>query len=677
MSILRGRKRGIDLVSALPPGVGLRRAGKFLLIYSSALTLGLWLAFEVRFDLDLPPEQGKYLFPIMAGVVPLQLFFLYAFHQFHLLPAYFGIPAMMRMVWAMFWSGATLALVRWRFGLGYALPFGVILIDMLLGLLLLSSMCYVWRLYRLDHFSRLLGLRRDGRHRKRRVAIIGAGNAGLLLAQELRTDPKSGLEPVAFFDDDPSKWGAHALDIPVLGPPELLANGVAQSYQMDELILSIPSARATRIKEILELIRRSGLEYKTVPSLAELAVGKFCVSHLRNVQIEDLLGREPVRLQREEIRSLLAGRRVMVTGAGGSIGSELSRQAASYGAAELLLVERSEVQLFAVEQDLIRAGYSRGIRPLVADILDERRMRHIFETHLPELVFHAAAHKHVPMMESQPDEAIQNNVFGTAQVAKLSIEHGVERFVLISTDKAINPTSVMGASKRLAEMVLQDLQARNHTPTRLMAVRFGNVLGSSGSVVPLFKEQIAAGGPVTVTHPLMTRYFMTIPEAVGLVLQSTVEGNGGEIFVLDMGEPVRIVDLAKQMIQLYGFEPGKDIQVAFIGTRPGEKLFEEISYSEESVSRTTHPKIMRLRGNPPERETLAANLELLQSGLNSSNAQELKILLNVAVPEYQQQEIRSPNKPNQPEPVLVGKLWSRVIPARTHRAPSEGRRPAQ
>lgn len=635
MSSLACSNPELDRVSPLPYGVSLRRIGRFFLIYSTALTASLLLAYAIRFDLWVPPEEARYIPMILAGVVPIQLIFLYAFHQFHLLPAYFGIPALLRMGGALGCSGLFLAAARWWWHLGYALPFGVILLDALLGLVFLSGLCYLWRLYRHSHWAVLFLGFASKRDRRKRVGIIGAGHAGLSLAQELQSNPRLGLHPVAFFDDDPGKWRARAWDIPVVGSPELLAKGIARSYQIDELILSMPSAPAIRINQIIEVIRRAGLDYKTVPSLGEMAVGKYKVSHLRTVQIEDLLGREPVQLQAEEIRKLLAGRRVMVTGAGGSIGSELCRQVASHDPSQLLLVERSEVQLFVVEQELLRRGHRNLVRALIADVLDERRLRHIFEVFKPEIIFHAAAHKHVPMMESQPEEAIKNNTFGTALLARLAEEFGVERFVLISTDKAINPTSVMGATKRLAEMLLQDLMARNHTSTRFTAVRFGNVLGSSGSVVPLFREQIAAGGPVTVTHPQMTRYFMTIPEAVGLVLQSTVLGQGGEIFVLDMGKPVRILDLAKQMIELCGFEPGKDIRIEFSGVRPGEKLFEEISYSLESVSPTAHPKIMRLRGAPPDSESLNENLELLQSALDAANPEQLKRLLKIAVPEYQ------------------------------------------
>jgi FlaA1/EpsC-like NDP-sugar epimerase len=638
-------------VSPLPHLVSLRRIGRFFVIYSTALTLSLLLAYAIRFDMWVPQEEAKYIPMILAGVVPIQLLFLYAFHQFDLLPAYFGIPALLRMAGALGCSGLLLTAARLRWHLGYALPFGVILLDGLLGLFFLSSLCYLWRLYRHSHWAVLFLGFQSKRDRRRRVGIIGAGHAGLSLAQELQSNPRLGLHPVAFFDDDPCKWHARAWDIPVVGSPDLLAKGIARAYQIDEIILSMPSAPAIRINQIIEIIRDVGLDYKTVPSLGEMAVGKYKVSNLRTVQIEDLLGREPVQLQAEEIRKLVAGRRVMVTGAGGSIGSELSRQVATHCPTELLLVERSEVQLFAIEQELIRRGHGNIARALVADVLDESRLRRIFEVHGPGIIFHAAAHKHVPMMESQPEEAIKNNTFGTALVARLAQEYGVERFVLISTDKAINPTSVMGATKRLAEMLLQDLVARNHTSTRFMAVRFGNVLGSSGSVVPLFKDQIAAGGPVTVTHPKMTRYFMTIPEAVGLVLQSTVLGQGGEIFVLDMGKPVRILDLARQMIELCGFEPGKDIRIEFTGMRPGEKLFEEISYSLESVNPTAHAKIMLLRGAPPDSELLKENLESLEHALAAANPEQLKRLLKVAVPEYQASvpvEKRSPPSPISP-----------------------------
>jgi FlaA1/EpsC-like NDP-sugar epimerase len=340
-------------------------------------------------------------------------------------------------------------------------------------------------------------------------------------------------------------------------------------------------------------------------------------------------------LETENIRLALQHRVVLVTGAGGSIGSELCRQIAAYKHKLLLLVDRSEPNLFQIEQELIRLEHGQKIISLVGDILDRARMREIFARFRPELVFHAAAHKHVPMMEHQPGEAIQNNSLGTAQLADLALEYGVDRFTLISTDKAINPTSVMGATKRMAEIYVQALHAAHAGRTRFMAVRFGNVLGSSGSVIPVFHRQIAEGGPVKVTHPDMTRYFMTIPEASMLVLQSAAQGTGGEIFILDMGRPVKIVDLARQMIELSGLKPDEDIQIEFTGIRPGEKLFEEVTRQGEHFAATTHPKIFRFLSQPEELARVRQNLQNLRDNLHHLEGKALKLMLQAALPEYQ------------------------------------------
>jgi FlaA1/EpsC-like NDP-sugar epimerase len=325
----------------------------------------------------------------------------------------------------------------------------------------------------------------------------------------------------------------------------------------------------------------------------------------------------------------------MVTGAGGSIGSELARQIAVFNPSQLLLVDRSEPALFVIEQELLGAGYGATVTPVVADIADVPRMQRLLSHYSPGLIFHAAAHKHVPMMERHPGEAIKNNAVGTARLAELALQHGVERFILISTDKAINPTSVMGATKRLAEMYLQALSADYSHCTKFMAVRFGNVLGSSGSVIPIFKKQIARGGPVTVTHPEMKRYFMTIPEAAGLVIQTAVLGQGGEVFVLDMGEPVKIVDLARQLIQLSGLRPEVDIPIEFVGLRPGEKLFEELSYPAESYSPTSHPKIMRFTHDPQPLSRVRAALDSLEREAHSAAPERMRRLLRLVVPEYE------------------------------------------
>jgi FlaA1/EpsC-like NDP-sugar epimerase len=361
------------------------------------------------------------------------------------------------------------------------------------------------------------------------------------------------------------------------------------------------------------------------------------VSALRAVEISDLLGRATVDIDDANVERILAGRVVLVTGAGGSIGSELCRQIAAFGPAKLVLVERSEPHLFAIEQELLEAEHPTTIVPLVSDILELARMEQIFREHKPEAVFHAAAHKHVPLMEGQPTEAVKNNSIGTAQLATLAAHHQVGRFVLVSTDKAINPTSVMGASKRLAEMFLQALHASadHGTGTKFMAVRFGNVLGSSGSVVPIFSKQIAAGGPVKVTHPEVTRYFMTIPEASRLVLQSAAQGHGGEIFVLDMGKPIKIIDLARQMIELSGYVPEVDIEISITGLRPGEKLFEELSHVGENLKATNHPKIMRFVAEPLPLTFMRTAMDEFIRCINQAPSRKVKEMLQALIPEYQ------------------------------------------
>jgi FlaA1/EpsC-like NDP-sugar epimerase len=408
---------------------------------------------------------------------------------------------------------------------------------------------------------------------------------------------------------------------------------------------------------LVKIIQKSRLKFTTVPSLDQLATGKV-LSQLREVNIEDLLGRETVELEKHTIRGYLENRVVMVTGAGGSIGQELCRQIADFQPLQILLVEQCEVQLFQIEQELIELGHGPIIQPLIADILDRPRMEQIFNQFCPSVVFHAAAHKHVPMMERQPVEAIKNNTLGSAQLAEMASEHGIERFVMISTDKAINPTNVMGATKRLAELFVQALQNSGSNCTKFMAVRFGNVLGSSGSVIPTFKRQIAAGGPVKVTHPEVTRFFMTIPEAVGLVLQSGAQGLGGEIFILDMGQPIKVADLARQLIELSGLRPDEDIAIQYVGLRPGEKLYEELRHHAEDLAPTQHPKILRLQSEPLSFEKIQKRLRELQGCLHTLPANELKILLKQEIPEYQPQ-LSLPVEADAPEMPARGRTPAR------------------
>ncbi|HVV70935.1 MAG TPA: nucleoside-diphosphate sugar epimerase/dehydratase, partial [Verrucomicrobiae bacterium] len=566
---------------------------------------------------------------VLLWLVPMQLGLLTLFYQLRTALGFFSTPDLVRIFQALTISAAIEGLVWTCLGAGFAPPRGVIILDLLLALVGLSALRLAFRSVRESGTKPKV---RAGLQ-KRRVGIIGAGDAGAVLAHELALKPGYGLAPVAFFDDDRHKWNLRVHDIPVLGPPEALLE-VASSFGIEEVIIAMPSAPARRVGELVGLLRRARLPCKTIPSLDQLALGQVRVSQLRDVEVQDLLGRDRVEVEARNIRQVLEDRVVLVTGAGGSIGSELCRQIAACSPSRLLLVERSEPLLFQIEQELVRLGHKARVVPVVADILDLPRMRHIFSSYQPELIFHAAAHKHVPMMESQPSEAIQNNSLGTADLADLALEFGVERFILISSDKAINPTSVMGATKRLAEMYIQALSAACPERTKFIAVRFGNVLGSSGSVVPLFQRQIAEGGPITITHPEMTRFFMTIPEACMLVLQSAAQGNGGEIFVLDMGKPVKIVDLARQMIELSGLRAGEDIHIEFVGVRPGEKLFEELVRDGEDFVPTTHPKILRFVSPPSYLPRLRITLRRLRANLYQLRPEEAKIALRRAIPEY-------------------------------------------
>jgi len=419
----------------------------------------------------------------------------------------------------------------------------------------------------------------------------------------------------------------------VVGPPESIP-GAQRELGFEEVIIAMPSAAPKRLTELVSFLQQSRIKYVTIPGIDQLTAGSVNISQVRPVRIEDLLGRDPTNLQLDKIQNVLRDEVVMVTGAGGSIGSELCRQIAAFHPARLLLVEQCEVQLFQIQQELIRFGHGGIIQALIADIADQPRMKGILTQHRPAVIFHAAAHKHVLMMELQPGEALKNNTLGTATLADLALECGVERFLMISTDKAVNPTSVMGASKRLAELYLQALSQRHPNRSRFVAVRFGNVLGSSGSVIPIFEKQIAEGGPVTVTDPEVVRYFMTIPEAVGLVLQSCAQGTGGEVFILDLGKPVKILDLARQMIRLSGFEPDRDIKIEFVGLRPGEKLFEELRHFQANSADTAHPRIKRLTAAPESLEKLRADFTRFEGDLHTATAEQIRTMIAALLPEY-------------------------------------------
>jgi FlaA1/EpsC-like NDP-sugar epimerase len=651
----------------------LRRAILLALIYSVIAGASFYLAYEIRFEFFLPEEQQQGRLRLLPAVICIKLVALVAARQLGSVMTYFSVPDLARLLWAMLASSVVVLVPRLAGWSDYAVPRGVLLTDFMLCFGGLCAGRLAMRMYR----ERLSGAIRagDGMHRQvQLLAIIGAGDAGASLAREFINSPSRGFRPVMFFDDDVTKHGKLVHGVEVVGRAEAIAK-VKGVELLAKAVIAMPSASAKRIREIVAVMTKQGIKVETLPSMEELASGRVKASRIRPVEVQDLLGREAVDLDSAGIRHAMEAKVVMVTGAGGSIGAELCRQIVALNPKRLLMLEQSEGALFLVEQELNEQGFGGVIVPLVADVLDRPRIEHIFGRYQPQVVFHAAAHKHVFMMERQPAEAIHNNAVGTRQLAEIAGAHGAEGFVLISTDKAINPTNVMGATKRLAELQLLAMAAQqavdyrprtanygrrstdhglaagapagqmggssdyqiigasspNSRSTKFMAVRFGNVLGSSGSVIPIFKRQIANGGPVTVTHPDVTRYFMTIPEAVGLVLQSFVQGKGGEIFVLDMGQPVKIVDLAKQMIELSGYRVGEDIEIVFSGMKPGEKLFEELQHHTEAYAPTVHPRIMQFRSKATfDPETMRE----LEQQLHSLDSNQLKSALKKLVPEY-------------------------------------------
>ncbi len=466
---------------------------------------------------------------------------------------------------------------------------------------------------------------------KKNVIVAGAGDAGALILKEIQKHTELGIRVYGLVDDDRDKLGRELYGAKVLGTTEDLPK-LLETHAIDEVIIAMPSAPGTAVRRIVNACKEESVKTTILPALFEIVSGNVSVNQLRNVELEDLLRREPIRIASGEIAAYLENKRVLVTGGAGSIGSEICRQVARFKPEFIAVFDNSENNLYRLELEMNQRYPDIRFVPLIGSIQDQARVAQVFVQLRPHVVFHAAAHKHVPMMEHNPCEAVKNNIFGTRTVAQAADRYKVERFVLISTDKAVNPTNVMGATKRAAEMVLQYMN--EHSATRFMAVRFGNVLGSDGSVVPLFKRQIAAGGPVTVTHPEVTRYFMTIPEACQLVLQAGAIGEGGEVLLLDMGEPTKIKDLAEDLIRFSGFEPGRDIEIEYIGLRPGEKLFEELLLDEENTTATRHEKIFIANLAHYDMGKLAAILAELERAGKSGNEEHVRLILQELVTTY-------------------------------------------
>lgn len=631
------------LVSPLPKGtikLNVQRNHLFqVLIDIVAINLAWFAALVLRFDGRIPSTYLRNWLAIALVVTVIRIGFFLAFRLYNSLWSYSSVPEFFLVIKAV--SASTI--VIWFFALmaqdlgwlPFPTPKAIGIIDWFINILLLGSLRFAIRIRREWVITRLNAQNTVKKH----LLIIGAGEAGSTIIKEINRSLSANYLPIGFIDDDPRKKGHRLHGIPVLGTRQDIPRLIKQ-YEVEEVIIALPSASRQVIREIIGVCQPEAVHILMVPSVAEILNGTVSLKQLRDVEIADLLGREPVKIDLAEIAGYLHGERVLITGAGGSIGSEICRQVAKFAPEVMLLLGRGENSIYEIDQELRNNAPEVPRIPIIADIRDRDKMARIFEEYAPTVVFHAAAHKHVPLMENEPDEAIKNNVFGTKNLVEMADRFQCKRFVLISTDKAVNPTSVMGATKRVAELILQDYSRRSKT--KFMAVRFGNVLGSRGSIIPLFRNQILRGGPVTITDPEMTRFFMTIPEAAQLVIQAGALGHGGEIFILDMGEPVKILDLARELIRLSGLIPDKDIKIEFTGIRPGEKLYEEILTRDEGVRVTKHERIYTTQVCGVEPGYLAEHLESLRANLGET-ADAIKTLLQQIAAEYQPWSAQKPS----------------------------------
>ncbi|MHC4721908.1 MAG: polysaccharide biosynthesis protein [Planctomycetota bacterium] len=632
-------KNMAEIPNSAMEGILRFRRPLIVLVHILAFATSLMLSFLLITNMQLRRQWLFYQYPILLlCVLPIKLLIFGLFKQYRGWWRYVGISDLIQIVRASLVS--TLIIVAlWytmlqvdvvRRSLPQSLATltgmsqGVLMLDLFTTIMILAGLRMLVRMYHEEFLAETSG-------GLKRFLIVGAGDAGEGLLREIMRMKIEQYDVVGFIDDDVAKQGISIHGISVLGTTEQLPQ-VCQKQKIDEIAIALPSATHKELRRVVQICQGTKIRFRTVPSITDIASGKFKVSQIRDVDIDDLLGRDVVQLDLDLIEKFLKDKVILVTGAGGSIGSEMCRQVCNFGPKQLLLVEQAENPLFYIDRELGDGFPEVAIKALVCNITNKARVEQIFEKYHPEVVIHAAAHKHVPLMETNPGEAVKNNIVGTRNVANVAEAYGATDFVMISTDKAVNPTSIMGSSKRIAEMYIQDLN--NTTKVHFVTVRFGNVLGSEGSVVPIFNKQIASGGPVTVTHPEMKRYFMTIPEASQLVLQAATMGQGGEIFVLDMGEPVKIVDLAKELITLSGFRPGEDIEIVFIGQRPGEKLFEELSIAGEDMIATRHPKIAAWKNITKDRETLRAEIDKLVDIAQAQDYDKIVELVKQLVPEY-------------------------------------------
>ena len=592
-----------------------------------AINAAFYIALYLRFEGNIDP---KYLKVYLNNMIYLTLVKVAVFSYFKLYKSlwkYASIEEFLQVIVAAVVSNT--GVLSYLFIKQTPLPRSVYIIVTMIDIFLIGGIRISYRMLRLLTESEL----RLSKHSKR-VMIIGAGDAGAMIIRELKNHRQLNSIPVAVIDDDIKKEGTRINGVPILGQRYDIMS-VAIKKKIDEIIIAIPSASQKEIREIVNECKRTKAKVRIVPGMYELIGGEITIQQVRDVQIEDLLGRDEVKLNTNEISDYIMGKKVLVTGGGGSIGSELCRQIVKYHPSELIVLDIYENNAYDLQNELKRKYEHINLKVIIASVRDKERIDQVIRDVRPHIIFHAAAHKHVPLMEDNPREAIKNNVFGTLHLVQAADQYEVQRFVMISTDKAVNPTNIMGATKRLCEMIIQSMDKQSKT--EFVAVRFGNVLGSNGSVIPLFKTQIAQGGPVTVTHPEIIRYFMTIPEAAQLVLQAGGMAAGGEIFVLDMGEPVKILNLAEDLIKLSGLEPYEDIEIQFTGLRPGEKLFEELLLDEEGMKNTKHQKIFIGKPLSIDYKLLLNNLQILKDMIHTGSDQEIKNYVAKIVPTYVQE----------------------------------------
>ena len=600
-----------------------------LIIYDIlSITAASFLALLLRYDMHVDAIPDEFILPVRNFLplnILLTLAIFYFFRLYHSLWAFAGENEMQNLVIACFLSAIVSGIGLNLFKISsQPVPdsYYFMYLFLLVTFMFISRFSY--------RFLRSRKHRMQNKKNNISVMIIGAGEAGNALIKEIVSSNYSTMVIRCIIDDDKQKWGQFIQGIKVVGGRDKIIES-ADLYDIDEIFIAIPSAPRTVIRDILDICKETNCKLRSLPGMYQLVNGEVSVSKLRDVEVEDLLGREPIRVDLDSILGYVQNKVVMVTGGGGSIGSELCRQIATHKPAKLIIVDIYENNAYDIQQELLQRHPDLPLVVLIASVRNTKRMNSIFAEYRPDIVYHAAAHKHVPLMETSPNEAIKNNVFGTWKTASAAAMNGCRKFVMISTDKAVNPTNIMGASKRICEMIIQTFN--KHYETEFVAVRFGNVLGSNGSVIPLFKKQIAAGGPVTVTHPDIIRYFMTIPEAVSLVLQAGAYARGGEIFVLDMGEPVKILDLAKNLIRLSGYKVGEDIQIEFTGLRPGEKLYEELLMDEEGMQDTAN-KLIHI-GKPIEldEDEFFIQLKKLEDA-SRDEVEDIRPLVQQIVPTY-------------------------------------------